>query len=197
MSKEYMNDGSLSEKWKYRFNFYDQHGFPGFWGATPEYKAAFKALKVRQRLTIQMNFIAFFCSWIYLFVLGLWKKAIIVLLLGILSLFVGALIGVNILGIAVAAYVAVNTNKWFYEKGVEEVRLRATVSRPVSHQRMGTPMVENDSGYKLGQRVRHAKFGEGTIVNMEGSGEHSRLQVAFQGQGIKWLVAAYARLESV
>ncbi|EOT9386896.1 hypothetical protein ACT6K9_003897, partial [Escherichia coli] len=25
MSKEYMNDGSLSEKWKYRFNFYDQH----------------------------------------------------------------------------------------------------------------------------------------------------------------------------
>ncbi len=40
-------------------------------------------------------------------------------------------------------------------------------------------MVENDSGYKLGQRVRHAKFGEGTIVNMEGSGEHSRLQVAF------------------
>lgn len=92
MSKEYMNDGSLSEKWKYRFNFYDQHGFPGFWGATPEYKAAFKALKVRQRLTIQMNFIAFFCSWIYLFVLGLWKKAIIVLLLGILSLFVGALV---------------------------------------------------------------------------------------------------------
>ena len=80
MSKEYMNDGSLSEKWKYRFNFYDQHGFPGFWGATPEYKAAFKALKVRQRLTIQMNFIAFFCSWIYLIVLGLWKKAKIVLL---------------------------------------------------------------------------------------------------------------------
>ncbi len=72
-------------------------------GATPEYKAAFKALKVRQRLTIQMNFIAFFCSWIYLFVLGLWKKAIIVLLLGILSLFVGALIGVNILGIAVSS----------------------------------------------------------------------------------------------
>ena len=83
------------------------------------------------------------------------------------------------------------------EECVEEVRLRATVSRPVSHQRMGTPMVENDSGYKLGQRVRHAKFGEGTIVNMEGSGEHSRLQVAFQSQGIKWLVAAYARLETV
>jgi len=80
---------------------------------------------------------------------------------------------------------------------VEEVRLRATVSRPVSHQRMGTPLTENDSGYSLGQRVRHTKFGEGTIINLEGAGEHCRLQIAFQGQGIKWLVAAYARLEAV
>ncbi len=66
---------------------------------------------------------------------------------------------------------------------VEEVRLRATVSRPVNHQRLGAPIAESDTGYKLGQRVRHPKFGEGTIVNLEGSGEHSRLQVAFQGQG--------------
>ncbi|WP_437215408.1 DNA helicase II [Pectobacterium sp. LFLA-215] len=83
------------------------------------------------------------------------------------------------------------------EECVEEVRLRASVSRPVNHQRLGTPVTQNDSGYKLGQRVRHAKFGEGTIVNLEGSGDHARLQVAFQGQGVKWLVAAYARLETV
>ncbi|KHN55877.1 DNA helicase II [Pectobacterium fontis] len=83
------------------------------------------------------------------------------------------------------------------EECVEEVRLRASVSRPVNHQRLGTPVTQNDSGYKLGQRVRHAKFGEGTIVNLEGSGDHARLQVAFQGQGIKWLVAAYAKLETV
>jgi DNA helicase-2/ATP-dependent DNA helicase PcrA len=80
---------------------------------------------------------------------------------------------------------------------VEEVRLRATVSRPVSHQRLGTPISQNDSGYALGQRVMHPKFGEGTIINLEGSGEHCRLQIAFQGQGIKWLVASYARLENV
>lgn len=83
------------------------------------------------------------------------------------------------------------------EDCVEEVRLRASVSRSVSHRRMGTPISESDTGYKLGQRVRHAKFGEGTIVNLEGSGEHSRLQIAFQGEGIKWLVAAYAKLETV
>ncbi|WP_340622098.1 DNA helicase II [Xenorhabdus siamensis] len=79
---------------------------------------------------------------------------------------------------------------------VTEVRLRATVSRPVNHKRLGTPISTNDSGYALGQRVRHPKFGEGTIINIEGSGEHCRLQIAFQGEGIKWLVAAYARLET-
>ncbi|MDC9620965.1 DNA helicase II [Xenorhabdus sp. XENO-7] len=79
---------------------------------------------------------------------------------------------------------------------VAEVRLRATVSRPVSHKRLGTPISAGDSGYVLGQRVRHPKFGEGTVINIEGSGEHCRLQIAFQDEGIKWLVAAYARLET-
>ncbi len=83
------------------------------------------------------------------------------------------------------------------EACIEEVRLRASVSRPVNHQRMGAAVTKNDSGFALGQRVHHAKFGEGTIINLEGSGEHSRLQVAFQGQGIKWLVAAYAKLETL
>ncbi|ATM98740.1 DNA helicase II [Proteus vulgaris] len=78
---------------------------------------------------------------------------------------------------------------------VEEVRLRATVSRPVNHSRLGTPIISNDSGYSLGQRVKHPKFGDGTIINIEGSGEHCRLQIAFNGEGIKWLVAAFARLE--
>uniref|UniRef100_A0A3B0MIU8 DNA helicase II n=1 Tax=Arsenophonus endosymbiont of Trialeurodes vaporariorum TaxID=235567 RepID=A0A3B0MIU8_9GAMM len=78
---------------------------------------------------------------------------------------------------------------------IEEVRLCATVSRPISHQRLGTPINRNDSGYALGQRVRHPKFGEGTIINLEGDGERFRLQIAFQGEGIKWLVAAYAKLE--
>ncbi|MBJ2119265.1 DNA helicase II [Proteus penneri] len=77
---------------------------------------------------------------------------------------------------------------------VEEVRLRATVSRPVNHSRLGTP-ISNDTGYSLGQRVKHPKFGDGTIINIEGSGERCRLQIAFNGEGIKWLVAAFARLE--
>ena len=52
---------------------------------------------------------------------------------------------------------------------------------------------ENDE-FRLGQRVRHAKFGEGVILNLEGSGGHRRIQVNFEQAGCKWLVAAYANL---
>lgn len=52
----------------------------------------------------------------------------------------------------------------------------------------------NDGGLSLGQRVSHAKFGEGVILNLEGSGGHLRIQVNFEQAGCKWLVAAYANL---
>lgn len=80
---------------------------------------------------------------------------------------------------------------------LEEVRQRANITRPVHRQPAATRLKEDEGGWSLGQRVRHSKFGEGTIINLEGSGEHCRLQVAFQGEGIKWLVAAYARLDTV
>ncbi|XKM12910.1 DNA helicase II [Orbaceae bacterium ac157xtp] len=52
---------------------------------------------------------------------------------------------------------------------------------------------QND-GFSLGKRVSHARFGEGTIVNIEGEGEHKRVQIAFQKEGIKWLVVKLANL---
>ncbi len=53
------------------------------------------------------------------------------------------------------------------------------------------------SGFKLGQRVRHAKFGEGVILQCEGEGSQTRLQVRFVADGIKWLMPAYAQLDVV
>jgi DNA helicase-2/ATP-dependent DNA helicase PcrA len=47
----------------------------------------------------------------------------------------------------------------------------------------------------LGRRVRHRKFGEGVVLNSEGSGAHARVQVNFEQAGTKWLVMAYANLE--
>jgi DNA helicase-2/ATP-dependent DNA helicase PcrA len=52
----------------------------------------------------------------------------------------------------------------------------------------------SDTGLKVGQRVKHPKFGAGVIVNFEGSGEHARLQVKFDSAGTKWLVASFAKL---
>ncbi|MDV5172248.1 DNA helicase II [Photobacterium rosenbergii] len=84
------------------------------------------------------------------------------------------------------------------EEFIEEVRMKAKVSRPASSGRFSQSQVNenfNQTGYSLGQRVQHPKFGEGTIINFEGSGAQSRVQVAFNGEGIKWLVTQYAKLE--
>ncbi|CUX96712.1 DNA helicase II [Candidatus Doolittlea endobia] len=78
---------------------------------------------------------------------------------------------------------------------VEELQLRSNVTRLTSRLHISVPLNEKD--FTLGQRVRHPKFGEGTVVNLEGSGKHIRLQIAFQGQVFKWLVADYARLETI
>jgi len=55
----------------------------------------------------------------------------------------------------------------------------------------------NNGAYKLGSRVRHAKFGEGIVLNLEGQGEHARVQINFQDAGNKWLVISFAKLEVV
>jgi len=50
------------------------------------------------------------------------------------------------------------------------------------------------SGYRIGQSVTHPKFGQGVIVNTEGSGTDARLQINFGRQGMKWLALEYAKL---
>ena len=54
-----------------------------------------------------------------------------------------------------------------------------------------------DSIYSIGQVVKHSKFGLGTIVNYEGSGDSMRLQIKFQKVGTKWLISSYANLEII
>ncbi|HEX6999388.1 MAG TPA: DNA helicase II [Gammaproteobacteria bacterium] len=75
---------------------------------------------------------------------------------------------------------------------VEEVRPTLAVSRPIYRRQTG---IEPVGGVWLGQRVRHGKFGEGVVLNSEGSGAHARVQVNFERAGTKWLVVAYANLE--
>jgi DNA helicase-2/ATP-dependent DNA helicase PcrA len=48
--------------------------------------------------------------------------------------------------------------------------------------------------FRIGQNVVHPKFGQGVIVNAEGSGEDARLQINFGPEGMKWLQLGYAKL---
>ncbi|MGI9333072.1 MAG: DNA helicase II [Gammaproteobacteria bacterium] len=91
------------------------------------------------------------------------------------------------------------------QKLLEEVRVRARVSRPsfahtpVRRER-GAPLsgsISDDGEFRLGQRVAHPKFGEGVVLMYEGNGNHARVQVNFEQAGSKWLVVAYANLQSV
>jgi len=108
------------------------------------------------------------------------------------------------------------------EQLIEEVRPRVRVSRPVSPGRFGheseAPWASAErrggafraaaragadmrepaaGGMRLGARVRHGKFGEGVILNVEGNGAQARVQVSFERQGTKWLMLQYANLEPV
>ena len=83
---------------------------------------------------------------------------------------------------------------------IEEIRPRVQVSRPLHASRPTrrnriSGAVENDYGARLGQRVRHKKYGDGVITNFEGEGAHARVEVNFETAGTKMLIMSYANLE--
>ncbi|MEP7182416.1 MAG: UvrD-helicase domain-containing protein [Betaproteobacteria bacterium] len=55
---------------------------------------------------------------------------------------------------------------------------------------------DNGPGWRIGQSVRHAKFGLGIIIDAEGRGADARVQVNFREAGMKWLALEYAKLEA-
>ncbi len=79
----------------------------------------------------------------------------------------------------------------------EEVRSRPAVSRPYSSPSGSLLSAEDSSGFRLGQRVSHARFGVGIVLNAEGQGAAARVQVNFESAGPKWLVVSYANLQAV
>lgn len=83
---------------------------------------------------------------------------------------------------------------------VEEIRPRVQVSRqvhssPGKRGRAGGVAPGAELGVRLGQRVRHGKFGDGVILNCSGQGAHAQVEVNFESVGTKILVLAYANLD--
>ncbi len=80
---------------------------------------------------------------------------------------------------------------------IQEVRMRATVARPVTSVQPKAQSLQTEGKYKLGQRVSHVKFGEGVVLQMEGEGAQERVQINFKQVGLKWLILAYAQLDAL
>ncbi|SFC15735.1 DNA helicase-2 / ATP-dependent DNA helicase PcrA [Microbulbifer thermotolerans] len=86
---------------------------------------------------------------------------------------------------------------------VHEVRLKTEISRPLFQPDYGKvrklsdppPDFDDLPPLALGGRVEHPKFGEGTVIQFEGSGPRTRVQVNFDDAGSKWLVVAMAKLQ--
>ena len=74
-------------------------------------------------------------------------------------------------------------------RGAPAARLPVAPAAPARAQAPAGP------GWRIGQSVRHPKFGLGVIVDAEGRGSDARVQVNFRDVGAKWLALEYAKLE--
>jgi len=54
-----------------------------------------------------------------------------------------------------------------------------------------------DTGFRVGARVKHAKYGTGVVLRSEGAGDDAKLTVSFPGYGLKKFVAKFAALEKI
>jgi DNA helicase-2/ATP-dependent DNA helicase PcrA len=62
---------------------------------------------------------------------------------------------------------------------------------------MDIPESTGAANLKKGQRVRHSKYGEGTVLMREGEGEDAKLTVLFSRHGMKKLMEKFANLKKI
>jgi DNA helicase-2/ATP-dependent DNA helicase PcrA len=77
-----------------------------------------------------------------------------------------------------------NIAEFFASRGKKFTRPKLPVEEP-----------KGKKGFRPGQRVRHPKYGEGTVYHREGDGEEAKITVQFPRFGLKKLVEKYAQLE--
>jgi DNA helicase-2/ATP-dependent DNA helicase PcrA len=62
---------------------------------------------------------------------------------------------------------------------------------------MDVPASSGATGLKKGDRVRHSKYGEGSVLMREGDGEDAKITVMFQRHGMKKLMEKFANLQKL
>jgi DNA helicase-2/ATP-dependent DNA helicase PcrA len=71
----------------------------------------------------------------------------------------------------------------------------AARGQKIARPKMDIPEATGKTGLKQGTRVRHPKYGEGTVFRREGEGDDAKITVQFQQHGVKKLVEKFAQLE--
>ena len=71
----------------------------------------------------------------------------------------------------------------------------ASRGKKFARPKVEVPAAKGRVGFRPGQRVRHPKYGEGTVYKREGDGEDAKITVQFPRFGLKKLVEKYAQLE--
>ena len=71
----------------------------------------------------------------------------------------------------------------------------AARGQKISRTKLDIPEATGKTGLKQGARVRHPKYGEGTVFRREGDGDDAKITVQFQQHGVKKLVEKFAQLE--
>ena len=83
---------------------------------------------------------------------------------------------------------------------LSEVRMQARTNVPFGQASSGNGSQlfsdETVAGLQMGQRVMHGKYGEGVVLQFEGTGERAKVQVNF-AEGAKWLMVGYANLQAM
>ncbi len=86
---------------------------------------------------------------------------------------------------------------WEAQRHYSQKGLPLPDATPRSDIRLAATMNSRNMPYQIGKSVRHAKFGEGVVVNLEGSGTDARIQINFGAAGMKWLALSIVKLEVI
>jgi DNA helicase-2/ATP-dependent DNA helicase PcrA len=73
----------------------------------------------------------------------------------------------------------------------------AARGKSFTRPKLDIPEPTGKTGLRQGSRVRHPKYGEGTVFRREGDGDDAKITVQFQQHGVKKLVEKFAQLEAL
>ncbi|TCN52177.1 uncharacterized protein DUF2628 [Rhodococcus sp. SMB37] len=113
----------LSNTWRFRFEFFDRNGTPGAIKTSPAYTAAFRDLSFGKRMKLNFNWLGAVFGVFYLLYLRLWRKALVLVGLGIAIGIVSVILDLppsidRIVTFGFAFFIASRVNTYNYERRV-------------------------------------------------------------------------------